>query len=52
VLPDQTVSSTSRAFEFVNQVNPEEEKLVLSLSIWELLKKELPLPVVKQDLVE
>jgi len=50
--PDQPVSSTSRAFEFVNQVSPEEEKLVLSLTIWELLKKELPLPVVKQDLVE
>jgi len=49
----QQLSSTDRAFEFVNQVEPADEELVLSLSIWEILRKEVPLPVVvEKDFVE
>lgn len=49
----QSPSSTDRAFEFVNEVEPADEALVLSLSIWEILRKEVPLPVeAKQDFVE
>ncbi len=48
----QPLSSTDRAFEFVNQVEPADEELILSLSIWEILRKEVPLPVIdKKDFV-
>ena len=49
----QAPTSTDRAFEFVNQVESADEELVLSLSIWEILRKEVPLPVAqKEDFVE
>jgi len=49
----QAPSSTDRAFEFVNQVEPADEELILSLSIWEILRKEVPLPVLaEKDFVE
>ncbi len=44
----QPLSSTDRAFEFVNPVEQTDEELVLSLSIWEILRKEVPLPVVDE----
>lgn len=47
------VSSTTRAFEFVNPVEANEEEPVLALTLWEVLKDELPLPILqKQELVE
>ncbi len=49
----QSPSSTDRAFEFVNQVEPADEELILSLTIWEILHKEVPLPVLaEKDFVE
>ena len=48
----QPLSSTDRAFEFVNQIEPADEELILSLSIWEILRTEVPLPVIdKKDFV-
>ncbi len=44
----QPLSSTDRAFEFVNQMEPADEELILSLSIWEILRKEVPLPVLEE----
>ena len=52
-IPGQAPTSTDRAFEFVNQVESTDEALVLSLSIWEILRKEVPLPVApKEDFVD
>ncbi len=48
----QEFSSNDRAFEFVNQMDSADEELILSLSIWEILRKEVPLPVMpKEDFV-
>ena len=48
----QAFSSNDRAFEFVNQMDAADEELILSLSIWEILRKEVPLPVMpKEDFV-
>ncbi len=52
-IPGQAPNSTDRAFEFVNQIESADEELILSLSIWEILHKEVPLPVlVNKDFVE
>ncbi len=48
----QEFSSNDRAFEFVNQMDSADEELILSLSIWEILRKEVPLPIMpKEDFV-
>lgn len=44
----QPLSSNDRAFEFVNQMDSADEELILSLSIWEILRKEVPLPVMAE----
>lgn len=50
--PGQEFSSNDRAFEFVNKMDAADEELILSLSIWEILRKEVPLPVLaKEDFV-
>ncbi len=46
---DQEFSSNDRAFEFVNQMDSADEELILSLSIWEILRKEVPLPVLAEE---
>lgn len=46
-----SISSTTRAFEFVNPVQESEEEPVLALTLWEVLKDEVPLPVKVEEVV-